>query len=220
MNTKMISEHKKVGTEQDQLMNGTMLPLMDTFYTIQGEGFHQGKASYFIRLAGCDIGCHWCDIKDSWDAAQYPLTAVDAMADSAAANPMKIAVITGGEPFMYDLSRLSKALKERKILTHIETSGAYPITGNWDWVCLSPKKFRAPLEENLSLAHELKVIIYNKSDFEWAEEYAGKVNKSCKLYLQPEWNKAYMMMPLIVDYIKEHPQWEVSLQIHKYMNIP
>lgn len=200
--------------------DGTALPLMESFYTIQGEGYHQGVASYFIRTAGCNVGCHWCDVKDSWDANMYPLVEVDKIAELASENQMKVAVVTGGESFMFNMEPLTVALAQRGLERHVETSGSYPITGEWDWICLSPKKFKAPLEENLPLAHELKVVIYNESDFAWAESFASKVSADCKLYLQPEWNKSYMMMPKIVEFIKQNPKWKISLQIHKYMNIP
>lgn len=193
---------------------------MEHFYTLQGEGFHQGKAAYFIRLAGCDVGCVWCDVKDSWNAEKHPKYEVRSLMSEVRKNPAEIVVVTGGEPLMHDLDELTKELKAAGLKTHIETSGAYPLSGNWDWICLSPKKFKAPLPEILPLAHELKVVVFNKSDFDWAEKYAGLVSPSCKLYLQPEWDTAAEMTPLIIDYIKAHPQWELSLQIHKYINVP
>ena len=196
------------------------LPLMESFYTIQGEGYHQGKAAYFIRLGGCDVGCVWCDVKDSWDADAHPKVSIDKIVKDAEQHSSQIAVITGGEPLMYDLDGLCEELRQKDIKTHIETSGAYPLTGKWDWVCLSPKKFKAPLPAILPLAHELKVIVCNNSDFGWAEEYAEQVNSKCKLYLQPEWDSSEKVMPLIAEYVKRHPQWQISLQIHKYMNIP
>ena len=200
--------------------DGKVLPIMERFYTVQGEGYHQGKASYFIRTAGCNVGCHWCDIKDSWDASIYPMLKVEEIASDAASFPMKIAVVTGGESLMFNMGPLTKALKEQGLQRHIETSGAYGMSGNWDWICVSPKKFKQPLNDNLKLADELKVVVYNKSDFDWAVENAEKVKNDCKLYIQPEWNKAYQMMPDIVSFIKENPEWNISLQIHKYMNIP
>ena len=200
--------------------DGKVLPIMERFYTIQGEGYHQGKASYFIRTAGCNVGCHWCDIKDSWDASIYPMLKVEEIASDAASFPMKIAVVTGGESLMFNMGPLTKALKEQGLQRHIETSGAYEMSGYWDWICVSPKKFKQPLNDNLKLADELKVVVYNKSDFDWAVENAEKVKNDCKLYIQPEWNKAYQMMPDIVSFIKENPEWNISLQIHKYMNIP
>lgn len=196
------------------------LPLMEQFYTVQGEGAHQGKAAYFIRLGGCDVGCVWCDVKESWDANQHPQIGIAEMVNAAAQHPGRIAVITGGEPLMYNLTNLTTALKAEGFRTHIETSGAHPLTGNWDWICLSPKKFKAPLPHVIPAAHELKIIIYNKHDFKWAETYAAEVSKDCKLFLQPEWDRTEQMMPLIVEYVKANPQWQISLQTHKFMNIP
>jgi 7-carboxy-7-deazaguanine synthase len=196
------------------------LPIMEAFYTLQGEGFHSGKPSYFIRLGGCDVGCVWCDVKESWDASKHPNTAIDTIIIEAKKYPGRLAVVTGGEPLMYNLTQLTAALKLEKFQTNIETSGAYPITGQWDWICFSPKKFKAPLPEFYESANELKVIIFNKSDFKFAEKYASLVNENCILYLQPEWEKQTEMMPLIVEYIKQNPKWRVSLQTHKYLNIP
>lgn len=198
----------------------TELPLMEDFYTIQGEGFYQGHAAYFIRLGGCDVGCVWCDVKESWDAEAHPQVSVKEMAKRAAKSGSKIAVITGGEPVMYELTPLTEALRAEGLLTNIETSGAYPLTGYWDWVCFSPKKFKAPHPSIYTHADELKVVIYNKSDFFWAEEHAALVRQGCQLFLQPEWSKEKEMLPLIIDYVKSNPQWQVSLQVHKYMNIP
>jgi 7-carboxy-7-deazaguanine synthase len=197
-----------------------MLPVMEHFYTLQGEGFHQGKAAYFIRLGGCDVGCTWCDVKDSWEQGKHPLMEMEALVDAVKKTEANMVVITGGEPLMHDLTGLTAILKAAGLQTHIETSGAYPLSGQWDWICLSPKKFKAPLDDIVPLAHELKVIVFNKSDFAWAEKYAAQVSSSCKLYLQPEWSRADMMTPLIVDFIKQHPEWELSLQIHKYINVP
>lgn len=196
------------------------LPVMEHFYTIQGEGFHQGKPAYFIRLGGCDVGCVWCDVKDSWDEAKHPLMNIDDLGAAAEKFPSGICVITGGEPLMHNLNELTKELHQKNKRTHIETSGAYPLSGDWDWICLSPKKFKAPLPEILTRAHELKVVVFNQSDFEWAENYAARVNASCELFLQPEWSKEKEMLPLIVEYVKQHPKWNISLQIHKYMNVP
>lgn len=193
---------------------------MEHFYTLQGEGFHQGKAAYFIRLGGCDVGCVWCDVKDSWDAEKHPKFEVGSLMSVVGKTPAKIVVITGGEPLMYNLDELTKELKSAGLKTHIETSGAYPLSGSWDWICLSPKKFKAPVPEIIPVAHELKVVVFNKSDLEWAEKYAALVSPECKLYLQPEWDKAAEMTPLIIDFIKLNPQWELSLQIHKYINVP
>lgn len=199
---------------------GIELPLMEEFYTIQGEGFHSGKSAYFIRVGGCDVGCHWCDVKESWDASLHPLTKTDQIVENASKYPGKAVVVTGGEPSMYNLDYITSELKSRGIQTFIETSGAYKLSGNWDWVCLSPKKTSPPKPENYPLANELKIIVHNKNDFEWAEKHAALVNPGCKLFLQPEWSKAKEMMPLIVDYVMANPKWNVSLQTHKYMNIP
>ena len=195
-------------------------PLMEDFYTIQGEGFYQGHAAYFIRLGGCDVGCVWCDVKESWDADAHPKVSVQEMVSRAKSSGTEIVVITGGEPAMYDLTLLTDELKKAGLRTNIETSGAYPVTGTWDWVCFSPKKFKAPDASIYPVANELKVIIYNKSDFKWAEDFAKEVKSGCELFLQPEWSKEKEMLPLIIEYVKAHPQWKVSLQIHKYMNIP
>jgi len=198
----------------------TSLPVMEDFYTLQGEGFHQGKAAYFIRLGGCDVGCVWCDVKDSWDAEKHPKFKVESLKLKIKETPAEIVVITGGEPLMHDLTELTKDLQAAGLRTHIETSGAHPLSGSWDWVCLSPKKFKAPLPGIVPLANELKIIVFNKSDFDWAEKYAAFVSPSCKLFLQPEWDKAAEITPLIIEYIKANPQWELSLQIHKYINVP
>jgi len=193
---------------------------MEAFYTIQGEGFHQGRAAYFIRLGGCDVGCVWCDVKDSWDASLHPQKSVEEIVATAKTFPGRLAVITGGEPLLHNLDALTKALHAAGFETNMETSGSSPLSGEWDWICLSPKKFKAPEPAVIPLAHELKVVIFNKHDFAWAETYAAQVNKNCKLYLQPEWDKAAEMTPLIIEYIKAHPQWELSLQVHKYINVP
>ena len=193
---------------------------MEAFYTLQGEGFYQGQAAYFIRLGGCDVGCFWCDVKESWDAAAHPQIAIEEIVAGAATYPGRIAVITGGEPLLHNLDELTHELHQAGFQTNIETSGSSPMSGQWDWICLSPKKFKAPLPENVSLANELKVIIYNKHDFTWAERFARQTNKACRLYLQPEWSKAAEITPLIVDYIKANPKWQLSLQIHKYINVP
>lgn len=196
------------------------LPLMEAFYTVQGEGFHQGKAAYFIRLGGCDVGCHWCDVKDSWDALKHPAISIEEMSEQAAQFQGKIVVVTGGEPLMYDLTELCQELKNKGLSTHIETSGAHPVSGDWDWFCLSPKKFKEPVLEACKVADELKIIIFNKSDFAFAEKYQKLVSPLCKLYLQPEWDKKEQVLPMIIDYVQNHPEWQVSLQIHKYMQIP
>jgi 7-carboxy-7-deazaguanine synthase len=205
---------------QSQILNPQTLPIMEAFYTLQGEGFHQGRAAYFIRLGGCDVGCVWCDVKESWDASKHPQQSIDSIVTEAKKYPGRLAVVTGGEPLMHQLDELTRALKEAGFETNIETSGSSPLSGDWDWICLSPKKFKAPLPDIIPLAHELKVVIFNKHDFEWAETYAAQVNPNCKLYLQPEWDKAEKVLPLIIDYIKAHPQWELSLQTHKYINVP
>lgn len=196
------------------------LPVMEAFYTIQGEGFHQGRAAYFIRLGGCDVGCFWCDVKESWDASLHPQLSIEEIIDGATKYPGRLAVVTGGEPLLHNLDELTSQLHNAGFETNIETSGSSPLSGDWDWICLSPKKFKAPVPENLPLANELKVVIYNKHDFEWAETYAAQVSPDCKLYLQPEWEKAPDVTPLIIDYIKANPQWELSLQVHKYINVP
>jgi 7-carboxy-7-deazaguanine synthase len=198
----------------------SLLPVMEHFYTLQGEGFHQGKAAYFIRLGGCDVGCVWCDVKDSWDAEKHPKFEVGSLKSEVVKTPAEIVVITGGEPLMHNLDELTKELQGAGLKTNIETSGAYSLSGSWDWICLSPKKFKAPLPEIIPLANELKIVVFNKSDFDWAEKYAAQVPTTCKLYLQPEWDKASEMTPLIIDYIKANPKWGLSLQIHKYINVP
>jgi 7-carboxy-7-deazaguanine synthase len=196
------------------------LPVMEDFYTIQGEGFYQGHAAYFVRLAGCEVGCVWCDVKESWDASLHPVISVSDIVGRVKKSNSAIVVITGGEPAMYDLSFLTQSLQQAGLRTHIETSGVYPLSGSWNWVCFSPKKFKLPHPSIFTQAHELKVVIYNKTDIAWAEEFAEKVNGQCELFLQPEWSKEKEMLPLIIDYVKANPRWKVSLQIHKYMNIP
>ena len=206
-------------------INKEGLPVMESFYTIQGEGYYQGNAAYFIRLAGCDVGCFWCDVKDSWDTALHPVKSITDIVDEVKKNisivkDVAIVVITGGEPLLHNLNDLTEALSKEGFKLNIETSGSSPLSGNWNWICVSPKKFKEPLEEALVNANELKVVIFNKSDFEWAEKNASKVNKDCKLYLQPEWDKAVEITPLIIDYIKLNPKWQLCLQIHKYINVP
>ncbi|WP_240312794.1 7-carboxy-7-deazaguanine synthase QueE [Flavihumibacter solisilvae] len=198
----------------------TTLPVMEAFYTLQGEGYHQGKAAYFIRLGGCDVGCVWCDVKDSWDADRHPQLSITEIITEAQKYPGRLAVVTGGEPLLHNLDNLTAALHAAGFDTNIETSGSSPLSGKWDWICLSPKKFKFPLDEVILAADELKVVIFNKSDFEWAEKYASQVKPSCKLFLQPEWDKKDQMLPLIIDYIKENPQWELSIQAHKYIHVP
>ena len=198
---------------------GDMLPLMEEFYTIQGEGFHTGTAAYFIRIGGCDVGCHWCDVKESWNAALHPPTETDVIVSNAKKYADTV-VVTGGEPLMWDMQALTSKLKNQNLKVHIETSGAYEVTGSWDWFCLSPKKNKLPVQSAFAIANELKVIIYNKHDFIFAEEQAAKVNSNAILFLQPEWSKKEEMTPLIVDYVMQNPKWRVSLQTHKYLNIP
>ncbi|MEO8116169.1 MAG: 7-carboxy-7-deazaguanine synthase QueE [Bacteroidota bacterium] len=233
--------------ENNIIQQMSVLPVMEAFYTIQGEGFHQGKAAYFIRLAGCDVGCSWCDVKESWNVEKHPIKTIKQIIEEAKIairqqtttpnlqhqtpnieqqtpnnkhQTLNICVITGGEPCMHDLNELTINLKQHNFRTHLETSGAYPISGNFDWICISPKKFKAPILENLKVANELKIIVFNKNDFSWAEEFAKKVSENCTLFLQPEWSKEKKMLPLIIDYIKENPQWAMSIQLHKYIQVP
>jgi len=196
-----------------------MLPLMEEFYTIQGEGFHTGKAAYFIRIGGCDVGCHWCDVKESWNADLHPPTITDTIVNNAKSNANTV-VVTGGEPSMWNLDYITNALQSANLKTHVETSGAYKLTGKWDWICLSPKKTKLPLADIYPNAQELKMIVFNKNDFKFAEEQAAKVSESCELFLQPEWSNKEKMTPLIVDYVMRNPKWKISLQTHKYLNIP
>jgi organic radical activating enzyme len=198
---------------------GTMLPLMEEFYTIQGEGFHKGTAAYFIRIGGCDVGCHWCDVKESWNAEIHPPTAIEHIVANASQYADTI-VVTGGEPLTWDMGPLTSGLRKNDLKTHIETSGAYPLTGVWDWICLSPKKNKLPVGDIHKRADELKVIVYNKHDFIFAEEQASKVGGNCILYLQPEWSVREKVIPMIVEYVMQNPKWKVSLQTHKYLQIP
>ena len=204
---------------KDLIDQGKMLPLMEEFYTIQGEGYHTGKAAYFIRVGGCDVGCHWCDVKESWNADLHPPTFANTIVEHAKKYSDTV-VITGGEPLMWSMDYLTKMLRKNGLKTHIETSGAYSFSGIWDWFCLSPKKTKLPLEEVYKEADELKMIIFNKSDFEFAEDHAAKVGKNCELFLQPEWSRKEKMTELIVDYVMKNPKWKISLQTHKYLNIP
>ena len=204
---------------KDLIDQGKMLPLMEEFYTIQGEGYHTGKAAYFIRVGGCDVGCHWCDVKESWNAEVHPPTHVNTIVNHAKKYSDTV-VITGGEPLMWSMNYLTSELKNHGIKTHIETSGAYSFSGVWDWFCLSPKKTKLPLDEVYKEANELKIIIFNKSDFKFAEEQAAKVGVNCELFLQPEWSKKEKMTELIVEYVMKNPKWKISLQTHKYLNIP
>ncbi len=196
-----------------------VFPVMEHFYTIQGEGVYTGSAAYFIRFAGCDVGCVWCDVKESWPADGFPLHSIDEMVAWVTATPAKLVVITGGEPAMYNCIGLCDAFHAAGIRVHIETSGAYPIQGNFDWICVSPKKFKAPVEAAVVLAHELKVVVFNKSDFQWAENWC-QLAPQAQWLLQPEWDKQHEVMPLIIDYVKAHPQWKISLQTHKIINVP
>lgn len=198
----------------------TSYPIMEQFYTIQGEGVFAGYAAWFIRLAGCDVGCVWCDVKDSWDASGYPEVEAAVLAEHAASSGAKIVVITGGEPAMYDLNSLTDALKSRGLKVHIETSAAHPLRGHFDWITLSPKKFKFPLDDELIKANELKVIVYNKSDLQWAQSFENRVSLNAKLLLQPEWDKREEMLPLVVDFVKNNPHWQISLQTHKYIGVP
>ena len=210
----MLNQETQIAVDK-----GEMLPLMEEFYTIQGEGYHTGTAAYFIRIGGCDVGCHWCDVKESWNAELHPPTNTDLIVENAAKYSETV-VVTGGEPLMWDLLVLTQKLKDKKLKIHIETSGAYPLSGSWDWICLSPKKNKLPTQTVYDNANELKVIIHNKHDFIFAEEQAEKVNPNAILFLQPEWSKKEEMTTLIVDYVMNNPKWRVSLQTHKYLNIP
>lgn len=212
--------HHISDADRKLLEQGKQLPLMEDFYTIQGEGFNSGKAAYFIRIGGCDVGCHWCDVKESWDASVHPLTTTEAILGKVQEAGAKAVVVTGGEPLQYDLNYLTASLKAQNIETFIETSGAYALSGNWDWICLSPKKTMLPLADIYGKANELKMIVHNRHDLVFAEEQAQKVSRDCYLFLQPEWSKRSEMMPLIIDYVKAHPRWMISIQTHKYMNIP
>lgn len=200
--------------------NATELPLMEHFYTLQGEGYHTGRAAYFLRLGGCDVGCVWCDVKESWDASKHPQVPIESMVQWVKESGTEMVVITGGEPLMHNLGGLTERLQNLGIETNIETSGSHTLSGKWNWICVSPKKFKEPITQVLDQANELKIIIFNKSDFEWAEKYAQLVQPDCKLYLQPEWEQREKVTPLIVAYCKLNPTWRISLQTHKYMQIP
>jgi organic radical activating enzyme len=207
--------------EQERLLEaGKMLPLMEQFYTIQGEGYNTGEAAWFIRVGGCDVGCRWCDVKESWNPDLHPLTNTDEIVKNATAQPSKSVVVTGGEPLIYNMDYLCSQLKSHGIRTYLETSGAYPISGQWDWICLSPKKNMAPVGDITQRADELKVIIFNDSDIAWAEKFADQVHDGCRLYLQPEWSRSKYMTPVIIDYVMANPRWKISLQSHKFMHIP
>ena len=203
-----------------ELKNGTVLPIMESFLTIQGEGYFSGKTSYFLRIGGCDVGCHWCDVKESWDPNLHPLVKVDTIIKSILETNVKTVVITGGEPLMWNMEYLTGKLVKNNIQIHLETSGAYPLSGSFNWICLSPKKKMKPLNSIYSLTNELKIIISNKNDFKWAMKFKENVNSKCKLYLQPEWSKKDSILPIIIDFVTKNPLWTISLQAHKYMNIP
>lgn len=205
---------------KDQVAKGLMLPVMEAFYTIQGEGRFTGHPAYFIRLGGCDVGCVWCDVKESWEAAKWPVLSIEQIVEEALSHPGRLVVITGGEPLMYELGPLTRLLKEKGFTTNIETSGTHPFSGDFDWVCFSPKKFKKPHPSIYAHADELKVVVFHKSDFDFAEEHAALVNESCELRLQPEWSKAQRFLPNIIEYSKNHPNWKISLQTHKFMDIP
>ena len=216
-----MNRPKTNNPEQDRLLDeGRLLPLMEEFYTIQGEGYNTGEAAWFIRVGGCDVGCRWCDVKESWNPDLHPLTETDRIVENASAQPSKAVVVTGGEPLMYNMDYLCSELKKHEIRTYLETSGAYKLTGRWDWICLSPKKNMVPVGDITDRADELKVIIYNDSDIAWAEKFAEKVHSGCRLYLQPEWSRAKYMTPVIIEYVKKNPKWKISLQSHKFMHIP
>ena len=206
-------------TKQEKLNKGILLPLMEEFYTIQGEGFHSGKAAYFIRIGGCDVGCHWCDVKESWDASLHPTTETDEIVSNVI-KYSKTVVVTGGEPLEWNMDYLTRKLKENNIKIHLETSGSSQLTGEWDWICLSPKKNKLPEKGIYLIAHELKIIIRSKKDFLFAEEQAKFVNSNCELFLQPEWSVRDKIIPLMTDYVMNNPEWKISIQTHKYLNIP
>lgn len=206
--------------KNDIFKSGLKVPLVEDFYTLQGEGYHTGHAAYFIRIGGCDVGCAWCDTKFSWNPDLHPPVDIEIIVERAAQYPAGAVVVTGGEPLMVDMGPLTKLMKEQGIETFLETSGAYPLTGTWDWICLSPKQNMPPVGDIHEKAHELKVIIAEESDIEWAIEHSGMVSESCKLFLQPEWSKREVIMPLIIEFVKENPSWGISIQAHKYMHIP
>lgn len=223
MPSRILLKHYLCSMVKDEVMTlvdkGLMVPLMEEFYTIQGEGYHKGTAAYFIRIGGCDVGCHWCDVKESWNADIHPPTAIESIAENASKHSSTI-VVTGGEPLTWDMGPLTAALKNRGLQIHMETSGAFPLSGIWDWICLSPKKNKLPVPGIHKKAHELKVIVYNKHDLIFAEEQAAEVSASCILYLQPEWSVREKVTPIIVEYVMANPKWRISLQTHKYLNIP
>lgn len=209
-----------MGKEKDKFDGGRMLPLVEEFYTIQGEGYHTGKAAYFIRIGGCDVGCSWCDTKFSWNPDLHPVVPAEQIIANVLAHPAAAVVVTGGEPLMVNMDYLTGRLKEKGIETFLETSGAHPLSGEWDWICFSPKKASPPQGKIFEKAHELKMIVAAEEDLEWALENARKVNSECKLYLQPEWSQREAILPVIIDFAKKNPRWMISLQSHKYMHIP
>lgn len=207
-------------SDRELFDSGRLLPVMEMFYSLQGEGHNTGKPAAFVRIGGCDVGCHWCDVKEAWDATLHPLTRIDDITDYVASFPASAVVITGGEPLSYNLDPLCAALKQKDITIFVETCGAYPLSGRYDWICLSPKRNQPPLPEMLHMADELKVIVHRQADLQWAEKNALLVKEKCLLYLQPEWSKYHEILPVIVDFVKNNPRWMVSLQAHKFMNIP
>ena len=195
------------------------LPLMEAFRTVQGEGAHTGRPSFFFRIGGCDVGCHWCDVKESWDAGKHPVTPLAAMLEQLRPEDQTV-VVTGGEPLMWNMGPLTEALQAAEKRVHLETSGAYPLTGTWDWICLSPKKTKAPRPEWYAVAHELKVIVYNRDDIRWAQEHAAQCHPGCILYMQPECSRRETALPMIIEFLEDHPEWRLSLQTHKYIGMP
>lgn len=214
----MNTNHQNIVIREDEKV--VELPVMESFYTIQGEGFHTGTPAYFIRTGGCDVGCVWCDVKESWDESAHPLRPVKDLLTGAKNAGSEVVVITGGEPMMHDLDILTRVLQDNHLKTHVETSGTHPLSGIWDWICFSPKKFKKALKDYYRVSHELKVIVYHPSDLKWAEEHAARMHPGAQLYLQPEWSKKEVAMGWIIDYVKDNPQWKISLQTHKYMDIP
>jgi organic radical activating enzyme len=202
------------------LEKGELLPLMEAFHTLQGEGFHSGKSAYFLRIGGCDVGCHWCDVKESWDPMKHPLVSTEKIIRDISDVNIDTVVITGGEPLMWNLSYLTRLLRDMSLEVHLETSGAYPLNGDFDWICLSPKKQQPPLDEIKKAANELKIIVNAKNDLIWAEKQRIDLADECKLYLQPEWSKKDEILPLIIEFVKNNSDWTISLQTHKYINIP
>ena len=202
------------------LTTSSTLPVMETFYSLQGEGFHQGKAAFFIRLAGCDVGCFWCDVKESWDAGQHPTRTIQSLTEEATQHPANTIIITGGEPLLHQLDELTQSLQNAGKTVHLETSGSSSLSGHFDWICLSPKKFKAPLPEVIGRADELKIIVYNRHDLTWALEWEHQVNPTCQLFLQPEWDQRDKILPEIITFILQNPRWQLSMQVHKFASIP